>query len=81
MNVRAKFRCMSIQHIHTGNPDASVANIALSPVWEQEGVNRTWSQATPQGKLEMTITNAEAIDAFELGREYFLDISPAVAET
>lgn len=80
MNVRAKFRCMSIQHIHTGNPDASVANIALAPVWEQDGVNRKWSQATPQGKLEMTITNAEAIGAFELGREYFLDISPASAE-
>ncbi len=80
MNVRAKFRCMSIQHIHTGSADCSVANVVLAPVWEQDGVNRKWSQATPQGKLEMTITNAEAIGAFELGSEYFLDISQASVE-
>lgn len=77
MSVRAKFRCTRIEHVHTGNPDVQVANITLSPVWEQEGVNKKWSQATPNGKIEMTITVPESVSFFELGAEVFVDFTPA----
>ncbi|WP_259667921.1 hypothetical protein [Rhizobium lentis] len=74
--VTAKFRCMNINHAHTG-PDSSVATVQMFPVWEQDGVNKKWSQATPNGKLEMTITVPETVARFELGKEYFLDFRPA----
>lgn len=75
--VRAKFRCTRIEHIHTGNPDAVVANVVLAPVWEQEGVNKKWSQATPNGKIEMTITVPDTVAQFDLGCEYLVDFMPA----
>lgn len=75
--VRAKFRCMSIAHSFTGNPDHSAATITLFPVWEQDGVNRKWSQATPSGKIEMLITNPSAVEQFDIGKEYFVDFTPA----
>ena len=76
MSVRAKFRCCGINHVHTGGTN-SVAAISRVPVWEQEGVNKQWSHATPQGKIEMTITNPDAVEQFELGKEYFVDFTPA----
>lgn len=77
MTVRAKFRCLEIKHAYSQSPDYVAATIVLSPVWEQDGVNRAWSKATPSGKLEMTVTNPAAVEQFELGREYFLDFTPA----
>ena len=77
MSVRAKFRCTRIEHVHTGNPDAVVANVSLVPVWEQEGVNKKWSQATPNGKIEMTITVPATVERFDLGKEYFVDFIAA----
>ncbi|RUM06896.1 hypothetical protein EFR84_11445 [Rhizobium chutanense] len=67
---------MNINHAHTG-PASSVATVSMFPVWEQDGVNKKWSQATPNGKLEMTITVPESVAQFELGKEYFLDFRPA----
>jgi hypothetical protein len=78
MSVRTKFRCIGINHVHTGNPDYSASTVTFCPVWEQDGVNRKWSQATPNGKIEMTITNPTAVDQFELGKDYFVDFTPAM---
>ncbi|MCZ4500970.1 MAG: hypothetical protein JWQ74_3525 [Marmoricola sp.] len=77
MSVRAKFRCMSINHAFINQPDYCAATIGLVPVWEQEGVNKRWSQATPTGKIEMMITVPETVEQFELGKEYFVDFTPA----
>lgn len=77
MSVRAKFRVMGINHVYTGAQDKQPVDIRLAPVWEQDGVNRKWSQATPSGEIKMLITNPEAADQFELGREYFVDFTPA----
>jgi hypothetical protein len=77
MSVRAKFRCMGITHAFTNSAEYSAAVISLVPVWEQDGVNKIWSKATPQGKIEMTITNPDAVEQFELGKEYFVDFTPA----
>lgn len=75
--VRAKFRCLEIKHQFTSSPGYSAATIVMSPVWEEDGVNREWSKATPSGRLEMMITNPAAVESFELGREYFVDFTPA----
>jgi hypothetical protein len=75
MTVRAKFYVTSIQHHHTQSPGYVCAEIKLAPVYGDE--NKPWSQATPQGQIAMTITNPDAIDAFELGKFYFVDFTPA----
>lgn len=77
MKVRAKFLCTSIRHLYTGANSDRPAIVELSAVWGDGKGNESWSKATPQGKVEMTITNPGAIDAFELGKSYFMDFTPA----
>ena len=81
MNVRCKFYVTRITHHNIyappGQPAKFAAEIALAPIWEQDGVNRKWSEATPTGEIKMTITNEDSIAAFELGKYYFVDFSPA----
>jgi hypothetical protein len=78
MSVRAKFKCLGINHLPTQS-SAVRAEIRLIPVWEQDGVNRKWSEATPAGEIKMLITNPAAIEAFELDKSYFVDFTPADA--
>lgn len=77
--VRAKFQCIGKAHSHQLG-DAVFCEVTLCPVWEGEnGENRSWSKATPQGRLTMGITNPDAVEAFELGKFYYLDFTPAPA--
>ena len=39
--------------------------------------NKTWAKYTPSGKIELTIDNPDAYDAFELGKTYFVDFTEA----
>lgn len=75
MKVQAKFYVTSIQHHHTQDPKAVCAEVKLAPVYGDE--NKPWSQYTPQGAISMTITNPTAIEAFELGKSYLLEFTPA----
>lgn len=75
MNVRAKFICHTIQNVMTTNPGEAVAVLTFVPVYGE--ANKDWSKYTPQGKLEITITNPPAIAAFDLGKSYYLDFTPA----
>ncbi len=43
--------------------------------------NKAFWDATPQGSIEMTVTNKDAWPFFELGREYYLDFTPAPEAT
>jgi hypothetical protein len=76
-NVRAKFYVQEVRHVHTTDPTAVCAIVKMAAVYGDGKGNETWSKYTPQGALEMTITNPAAIEAFELGKSYFLDITPA----
>jgi hypothetical protein len=78
MTVRAKFYVTSIQHHHVHRAPGSgamCAEVKMAPVYGDE--NKPWSEATPQGQIQMTITNPTAIEAFELGKAYFADFTPA----
>lgn len=54
------------------------ANITMSPVYssDKSDPNYSWSQATPCGKIEMTVTNKEASKQFEIGKTYHITFSP-----
>lgn len=73
MTVRAKFQCNSIQK----SQDNSTAVVHLIAVTTGSTENESWSKYTPSGQLQMVISNPAAAEQFELGKEYFIDISPA----
>lgn len=81
MNVRAKFFVTEIKH--TGTPGTEpYATVTLVPVFGGYGdgkVKETWSKYTPSGKIEMAITNPSAIEAFDVGKAYYIDFSLADA--
>ncbi|MFD1328301.1 hypothetical protein [Mycoplana ramosa] len=75
--VRAKFQCLSITNHHQHDPSAVQAEVRLIPVYGNGEANKQWSKWTPSGELKMLITNPSAVDQFELGKEYFVDFTPA----
>ncbi len=74
--VRAKFRVRSINHLETSSPDDTLAEVSLYAVYGDGKGNESWSRYTPSGDLKMMITNPAAIDAFDVGKDYYLDITP-----
>jgi hypothetical protein len=81
MTVRAKFFVKSLNHMATPGSDPC-AELTMAPVFGSYGdgtINESWSKWTPSGELKMTITNPAAIAAFEPGKAYYLDFTPADA--
>lgn len=70
--MRAKFLAESVTNHASGN---TVVNLA--PVMRNTEENKSFWEATPNGKLEMCITNPNAKDFFVAGTEYYLDFTPA----
>ena len=76
MSVRAQFRCHSVAALDPGDDNRPISKVKLMAVYGRGVENAAWSRATPNGFLEMTITNPDAINAFVPGQAYWLDISP-----
>ncbi|MBY5763641.1 hypothetical protein HFO06_11130 [Rhizobium leguminosarum] len=74
--VRAKFQCMSITYFAHGGP-FNQAEIRFNAIYGTGEENKSWSKWTPSGELKMMVTNPSAIEAFELGKSYYLDFTPA----
>jgi hypothetical protein len=79
MATRAKFRCNSLKHAVGSEGQIFAIEVVLNPVYSNDegSENRAFWNATPNGSLSMTINNAAAFKAFELGKEYYLDITEA----
>lgn len=75
VKTRAKFQVMSI----TRYAQFSGAKIEMAPVCSEDPdhPNKAFWQATPNGKIEMQINNPSAIQQFEIGKEYYVEFSPA----
>ncbi|MFD3231632.1 type 2 periplasmic-binding domain-containing protein [Rahnella aceris] len=73
MTVKAKFRCHFIQKAD----DDSSRTIHMSAVTSGSHENETWSKLTPGGQIQMHISNPEAFNKFEQGKEYYIEIQPA----
>ena len=77
MMVRAKFKCWSILPGQTGNPDDTCAEVRFQAAYgDGKSDNAEWSKWTPSGEIRMFITNPAAIDAFEVGKSYYLTFTP-----
>lgn len=72
--VRAKFFVTQIINHHNGNAESDqCGEVKLAPVYDD--ANKDWSKWTPQGEIKMTITNPKALEAFDLGGQYFVDFT------
>jgi len=69
--VKAKFVCQSTQR------DGGLEEVRLSPVTDGSEEDNTFSKYTPSGLLELSITNENVFGFFEVGKKYYLDITPA----
>lgn len=71
MAVRAKVRCTSLEN----------SEVEFETVYEEpdgrDTENQRFTQATPWGHIKLGINNQAAIEQFEVGREYYVDFSPA----
>ncbi len=74
-NVRAKFRVTAKSDPY---PDGAIG-IEMQPVCSSnpQHENKRFWEATPAGKIEMSISNRPAADVFELGEEYYVDFTKA----
>lgn len=81
MSVQAKVRCIS--NIRpawvgdAGDQPETMRVVRFTPVYDQDPShpNFEWSQATPAGYLELTITNPAAFERFEVNKEYLLTLA------
>lgn len=83
MSVRAKFTVESItNHRGYGNgPMTSVKMIPVGPKYVEnkivESENTKFWSASPSGEMKLDMVNAAAAEQFVVGKEYFLDFTPA----
>ena len=92
MTTRAKFLVNSITRTlgqrRTGEKDANGRDIyavaeqwtlQASPVYgnnDPEHENSKFWAATPFGELKLTTVNADALVGFDLGKEFYVDLTP-----
>jgi len=69
--VRAKFKVTEKVLTESGQ------RIKLNVVTSGSEENKEFFKWTPYGQLEMGTVNDEAANKFEVGKEYFIDFSPA----
>lgn len=80
--VRAKFRCTRKTSSTSSNgygpaPSTPVDTEEVELMAVMGDDNKEWSKWTPSGSLKMQINNPDAIAQFEVGKDYFLDFTPA----
>jgi len=71
--VRAKFKCIEKAELMTWyNCKAIPFRVKLTPVQGEP-----FGDATPSGSMDMLILNKVAADQFIVGKDYFVDFTPA----
>jgi hypothetical protein len=89
--IRAKFRLDGIrttsQPTYDGSPEKGwkkvgehkLYDLDFSPVTATSPENKAFWEATPSGKITLSVINESAAQAFldHLGKEWFVDFSPA----
>ena len=73
--VRAKFRVESVEPNEGDQVEGSV--IKLWPVTSGSEENEKFFNLTPSGHIELGTINPEAAKQFEVGKEYYVDFTPA----
>ena len=79
--IRAKMRVESVTHHKDNDGATEQEDVTLRAVYGPAGTeNGKWSKWTPNGLLQLSITNPGAQDKVRRGHVYFVDLTP-VTET
>jgi hypothetical protein len=75
MSIRAKFTLVSV----TSHAWSSTSKTLKFQAQYDQSIpeDQRFQKATPSGSFEMQVDNPAAIEQFELGKAYYLDLSPA----
>jgi hypothetical protein len=75
--VRAKFKVAKLTRYGWGQGEHE--EVTLSPVYpsDESPENKQFWEATPNGEIRLYIQNPGAIGKFPLGREFYVDFTPA----
>lgn len=72
--VRAKFKCESKS---PSNEAGTQGTVQLRPVTSGSEENDRFFYLTPGGQVTLSTINESAYAQFEIGKEYYVDFSPA----
>lgn len=70
-------RCKCVCNTKSDNGFNGAVNLTFSPVYSGSDENKRFFAATPGGSFQFYTVNKEAADQFEMGKEYYFDISAA----
>jgi hypothetical protein len=73
--LRAKFQVQTVTQRNNGGGIGS-EEVEATPVYEETGPNKLWSQWTPEGILKLKISNPLAFSKAKPGEYFFLDLIP-----
>ncbi|MFP3186793.1 MAG: hypothetical protein RXR52_36625 [Paraburkholderia sp.] len=74
MTVRAKFQLQQVTANHWGPSKTLKFYASYDPSIPED---QRFAKATPSGSFEMTVDNPAALEQFELGKQYYFDITEA----
>ena len=79
--IRAKFRLTEQKNsadsrlIDGEYKPAILASLVFIPVGDDTQENKKFWDSTPSGRIEMDVLNPEAIEGFEVMKEYYVDFT------
>ncbi len=75
--IRAKFRLVSIHEWS----DSTAKELEFRAIYDKSTPeNARFTSSTPSGEIKMAVANPTALEQLQLGKEYYVDFSPAVEE-
>jgi len=79
MSVRAKF---TVTEISSFSYSPTMKRVTLQPQYDSTiPEDQRFASATPSGTLMMTVDNPAAMAQLELGKAYYIDITPVPDST
>lgn len=78
--VRAKFVVDSVTPNGQESEENKGSTVVLTPVYGGSPENESFYKWTPGGSIQLSTINEEAAKQFEVGKEYYVDFTPATAE-
>jgi len=73
-SVRGKFTVTQILRNHY-NPEA--AEITLAALYSTTPEDNSYSKATPNGTIQMSVSNPSAVETLTLGKIFYVDFTEA----
>lgn len=74
-------RCKCVCNTKTDTGYNGAVNLTFSPVYSGSEENKQFYATTPGGTFQFYNVNKAAADQFEMGKEYYFDITPASGPT